>query len=171
MKRILRRLIFILIVLVVLAVLGSYLFLGTIIKKGVETVGPKITKTDVKLNSVTLSFLSGSGKIKGFVVGNPQGFKSPAAISVGTANLALEPRSLFADKVIVKDISVDAPEITFETDLTAVNLKKILSNIEETTGGGGEKSASPQTNQPVLSQPAESNAGKKLEVDNFLIRN
>ena len=163
--------IFILIVLVVFAVLGSYLFLGTIIKKGVETVGPKITKTDVKLNSVTLSFLSGSGKIKGFVVGNPQGFKSPAAISVGTANLALEPRSLFADKVIVKDISVDAPEITFETDLTAVNLKKILSNIEESTGGGGEKPASTQTNQPAPSQPAESNAGKKLEVDNFLIRN
>jgi len=164
-------LIFILIVLVVFAVLGSYLFLGTIIKKGVEIVGPKITKTDVKLNSVTLSFLSGSGKIKGFVVGNPQGFKSPAAISVGTANLALEPRSLFADKVIVKDISVDAPEITFETDLTAVNLKKILSNIEESTGGGGEKPASTQTNQPAPSQPAESNAGKKLEVDNFLIRN
>jgi hypothetical protein len=169
MKKILRRLIFFLIVLVVLAVLGSYLFLGVIIKKGVETVGPKITKTDVKLNSVTLSFLSGSGKMKGFVVGNPQGFKTPAAISVGTANLALEPRSLFADKVIVKDISVDAPEITFETDLTAVNLKKILSNIEETTGGGGEKPASPQTNQPAPSQSAE--AGKKLQVDNFLIKN
>src|ERR1051325_681844 len=108
MKKILRRLILILIVLIVLALAGSYIFLGAIIKKGVETTAPQITKTDVKLNSVTLSLFSGSGKIKGFVLGNPQGFKTPSAISVGTANLALEPKSLFGDKIIIRDITVDA---------------------------------------------------------------
>jgi hypothetical protein len=169
MKKILRRLVFILIVLIVLAVGASYLFLGAIIKKGVETAGPKITKTDVKLNSVTLSFFSGSGKIKGFVLGNPQGFKTPAAISVGTANLAVEPKSLFGDKIIVRDISVDGPEITWESDLTAVNLKKILSNIEESSGGGEKPSS--DTNQPAPAAKSEAGPGKKLEVDNFLIKN
>jgi uncharacterized protein involved in outer membrane biogenesis len=168
MKKILRRLIFILIVLIVLALVCSYIFLGAIIKKGVETAGPQITKTDVKLNSVTLSFFSGSGKIKGFVLGNPQGFKTPAAISVGTANLALEPKSLFSDKIIVRDITVDGPEITWESDLTSVNLKKILSNIEESSGGGGKTS---DTNQPAPATKSEAGPGKKLEVDNFLIKN
>src|SRR5215470_16284164 len=109
MKKFLVRSLVVLIILIVLAVGVTYLYLGTIIKKGVETVGPQITKTDVKLNSVTLSVLSGSGKIKGFVLGNPQGFKTPAAISVGTANLAIEPRSLFDNKVIIRDITVDGP--------------------------------------------------------------
>src|SRR6266481_3843062 len=171
MKKFVVRSLLILAVLIVLAVLGTYFFLGTVIKKGVETVGPKITKTDVKLNSASLSILSGSGKINGFVLGNPQGFKTPAAISVGTVNLAIEPRSLFDNKVIIRDITVDGPEITFETDLTVVNLKKILSNIEETSGGSSEKSASPQTNQPAPAQSTESGEGKKLEVDNFLIKN
>jgi hypothetical protein len=152
-------------------VLATHLFLDSAIKSGVETLGSKITKTDVKLNSVSLSLLSGSGKIKGFVLGNPQGFKTPAAINVGIANLALEPRSLLDDKVIIRDITIDGPEITFETDLTAVNLKKILSNIEETAGGSGEKVASSDTNQPAPSKPAEAGGGKKLQVDNFLIKN
>jgi uncharacterized protein involved in outer membrane biogenesis len=171
MKKFVVRSLLIIVVLVALAGLGTYFFLGTIIKRGVETIGPKITKTDVKLNSASLSILSGSGKIKGFVIGNPQGFKTPAAISVGTANLSIEPRSLFDNKVIIRDITVDGPEITFETDLTLVNLKKILSNIEEATGGSSEKPASSQTNQPAPAQPTESGEGKKLEVDNFLIKN
>jgi hypothetical protein len=170
MKKFVVRSLLILVVLVVLAVLATHLFLGTVIKSGIETVGPKITKTDVKLNSVSLSLLSGSGKIKGFVLGNPQGFKTPAAISVGIANLTIEPRSLLDDKVVIHDITVDGPEITFETDLTTVNLKKLLSNIEETTGGSG-KSSSPDTNQPALPKQSEAAGGKKLQVDNFLIKN
>jgi len=168
MKKFVVRSLLILVVLVVLAVLATHLFLGTVIKSGIETVGPKITKTDVKLNSVNLSLLSGSGKIKGFVLGNPQGFKTPAAISVGIANLTIEPRSLLDDKVVIHDITVDGPEITFETDLTTVNLKKLLSNIEESTGG---KSTSPDTNQPAPAKQSDAGAGKKLEVDNFLIKN
>lgn len=170
MKKLLVRTLMVLIVLVLLAVLATHLFLDTAVKRGVETVGPKITKTDVKLNSIHISLLSGSGKIKGFVLGNPQGFKTPAAMSVGIANFAVEPRSLFGEKVIVKDITIDGPEITFETDLTLVNLKKILSNIEETSGGG-EKPSSTDTNQPALAKQPEADAGKKLEVDNFLIKN
>jgi hypothetical protein len=170
MKKFVVRSLLILIVLVALAFFGTYFFVGTLIKKGVETVGPKITKTDVRLNSASLSILSGSGKINGFVLGNPQGFKTPAAISVGTANLAIEPRSLFDNKVIIRDITVDGPEITFETDLTAVNLKKILSNVEDTTGSDAKPSSS-DTNQPAPSKPAEAGEGKKLEVDNFLIKN
>ncbi len=169
MKKFLVRTLIVLIVLVLLAALATHLFLDTAIKRGVETVGPKITKTDIRLNSVHISLLSGSGKIKGFVLANPQGFKTPSAMNVGTANLAVEPRSLFDGKVIVRDITVDGPEITFETDLTAVNLKKILSNIEETTGGG--KPASTDTNQPAPARQSEAEGGKRLEVDNFVIKN
>jgi len=56
----------------------------------------------------------------------------------------------------------EAPEITFETDLKSVNLKKILSNVEEASGGS-EKTPS----QPKQS---EAKAGKKLQVDDFLIK-
>jgi len=162
MKKIIRFVLIAVVVLILLVVLGVHFFLDGAIKRGVETIGPKLTKTEVKLNSVSLSLLSGSGKIKGLVVGNPEGFKTPSAISVGNASLALQPKSLLSDKVVVNSILLEGPEITFETDLKSVNLKKILSNVEEASGGS-EKGPS-QPKQP------EANAGKKLEVDDFLIK-
>jgi len=157
MKKIIRRIILVLVLLIILGAVGVHFFLDSAIKKGIETFGPQITKVSVKLDSVSLSLLSGSGKIQGFVVGNPEGFKTPSAISVGTASLALQPKSLLSDKIVVKSIVLEAPEITFETDLKSVNLKKILANVEEASGGAKE------------TKEKEAKPGKKLEVDEFKI--
>ncbi len=165
MKKIIVGIVIALVVVLVLAVLAVSLFLDKAIKSGVETLGPKLTKVDVKLDSVSLSLLSGSGAIKGLVVGNPQGFKSPSAIQVGTASLSLEPRTLLSDKIVVRSINVQGPEITFETDLRNNNLKKILANVQEAAGGGVKEPAKSQ--EP--SQPKEAKPAKKLQVDEFVI--
>ncbi|MGO8927229.1 MAG: AsmA family protein [Limisphaerales bacterium] len=165
MKKLIIRLLIALIVVVALAVLAVGLFLDGAIKRGVETFGPKLTKVDIKLQSVKLSLLSGGCTINGLVVGNPEGFKTPSAISVGEATLALEPSSLLSDKIIIKTINVQAPDITFETDLKHNNLSKILSNVQEATGGGGNQPAKPQ--EPP--QPNEAKPAKKLQVDEFVI--
>ena len=128
-------------------------------KRAVESVGPKITKVEVKLDSVSLSPISGSGKVNGLVVGNPEGFKAPSAIRVGSATLAIQPSSLFSDKVIIKTINVEGPEITFETDLRANNLSKLLANINETTGGGKESQV----------EKEEPKAARKLQVNEFIV--
>src|SRR5436190_19468882 len=115
MKKIIKRLLIALIVLVLLAALAVHFLLDSAIKRGVETIGPKVTKVDVKLNSVNLILLSGSGKLSGFLIGNPEGFKTPSAISVGSTSLALDPGALLSDKVGVKSIEVQSPVITFDT--------------------------------------------------------
>jgi hypothetical protein len=136
------------------------LSLDSIVKKGVETVGPQITKTEMKLEGVSLSILSGSGALKGFVLGNPEGYKSPSAIKAGEVTLGVKPGSVMSDKIQVTHIKVIAPEITFEGNLgTKNNLSKILENVEAATGGTG-------TNAP---SPAGSGASQKLQVDDFLI--
>jgi uncharacterized protein involved in outer membrane biogenesis len=165
MKKLIIRLLIALVVLIIVAGLGVRLFLDAAIKRGVETFGPKLTKVDIKLQSVNLSLLSGSGSIKGLVVGNPEGFKEPSAIRVGYASLTLKSSSVFSDKIIIKSIKVEGPEITYETTLKTSNLKKILSNIEETTGGGQKEPAKPQ--EPA--KPKEAKPAKKLQVDDFLI--
>jgi hypothetical protein len=161
MKKVIIRIGIALVIILVVAVVVVGLSLDGIVKRGVETVGPKLTKVDIKLNKVSLSILSGSGKIDGLVVGNPEGFKTPQAISVGSATLALQPGSLLSDKIVIKSIKVDAPEITLETGLGGNNLKKILANLDEATGGGSDTSAA--------AKPKEEKPGKKLEVDDFLI--
>jgi hypothetical protein len=165
MKKLIIRFLIALLVVAVLALLAAGLFLDGAIKKGMETFGPKLTKVDIKLQSVSLSLFSGAGTVKGLVVGNPEGYKAPQAISVGTATLALKPGSLLADKIIIKSINVQGPEITYETDLKHNNLSKILSNVQEATGGGGQEPAKPK--EPA--QPKGAKPAKTLEVDDFVI--
>ena len=83
MKKLIIRLFIALIVVIVIAIFAAGPLLDKAIKKGVETFGPKLTKVDIKLESVSLSLFSGSGAIQGLVVGNPEGYKTPSAISVG----------------------------------------------------------------------------------------
>ena len=155
-----------LVVFVLLVALVIGLFLDSAVKRGVETVGPMLTKVPVKVDSVSLGVLSGSGRIKGLEVGNPQGFKAPLAISVGSARLELVPSSLLADKVVIRLIDIQAPEITFETDFKGNNLKKIRSNIEEAMGSNNQQPAKTTTNAPAGNAAAQ---GKKLEVDEVVI--
>lgn len=159
MKKLAVRILIGLLVLILLVVLAIHFFLDSGIKRGIEKFGPRLAKVDIKLDSVSLSLLSGSGKVKGLFVGNPEGFKTPSAIQVGTASLALQPGSLLSSKVIIKSINVQAPEITYETDFKSSNLKRIIANLETATGS--------TDNTPA--QTKEANAGKKLEVDDFVI--
>ena len=160
MKKILVRVILVLVVLLVAALIAVGLSLDGIVKRGVETVGPKLTGVEVKLESVSLSVLSGSGTIKGLSVGNPKGFKSPQAITMGSATLSLKPTSVFSDKIVIRKFEVIAPEITLELGLGGNNLGKILANVNSATGGSSTNAAAPAK---------EPSPGKKLEVDDFLI--
>lgn len=150
------------IVCLIVLVVALALSLGSIVKKGVETVGPQITKTEMKLDSAVISILSGSGTLKGFLLGNPEGFKTPSAIQAGEVSLGIKPGSVLSDKIQVTHIRVINPQITFEGTLgTQNNLSKILENVEAASGG-----SSKGTNQPA---PASSGASQKLQVDDFLI--
>ncbi|HEU5068901.1 MAG TPA: AsmA family protein [Verrucomicrobiae bacterium] len=159
MKKWLLRIVVVIVVLLVVAVVAIGLFLDSGIKKGVETFGPKLTQVSIKLDSVSVSLLSGGGKIKGLEVGNPAGYKAPTAIKLGSASLSLQPGSLLSDKIVIKSIVVESPEITIEGGPKNNNLTKILDNVEAATGG-----SSTTTNATAASQPS-----KKLEVDEFIL--
>ncbi len=147
-------------VLVVLAVVAVFLVgsnLGGIIKKAIETAGPKITQTTLTVGSVSVSPSSGSGGIKDFVLGNPEGYKSAYAVKLGEAKLELDPSSVLSDKIHIKSIVVTDPHIIIEGGLTDNNLKKIQANVE--SFAGAEKSA----------PASDSGPKKKLQVDDFLL--
>ncbi len=163
MKKILVRLFLVLIILLIVAAIAAHFFLDGAIKRGIETYGPSLTKVSVKLKAVNLMLLTGSGKIHGLVIGNPQGFTTPTAISVGSTSVSLNPASLMDDKIVVRTINIQEPEITFETGLNVKenNLSKILANLEESTSGGEKQPAQPKS--------TEAGPSKKLQVDEFIV--
>jgi uncharacterized protein involved in outer membrane biogenesis len=161
MKKILIRIALALIVLLIAGVITLTLNLDRGIKKVVETVGPQITQVPVKLDGVSLSVFSGSGALKGLTIGNPEGYKTPEAMSVGLASVAVNPGSIFSDKIVVKHIRIEAPKITFELGPGGNNLQRIQKNLE--AAGGGVAPATP-------TEPAkETGPGKKLQVDEVVV--
>ena len=139
--------------------------LDSIVKVGVEKVGPQVTQTPVTLAKVHVGLLSGSGSVEGFVLGNPEGYKSEFAIKVGTASLSLDAGSLLTDKIHIKQVLVVAPEITLEGALGGKNnLTKIMDNVQAAAGPAPAKDGTPA---PAQDKKA---AGKKIQVDEFILR-
>ena len=162
MKKLFLGVVIVLVVLIVAAVIGVGLFLDSIVKMGMETVGPKITQVSIKVDAVNLSLLNGSARVKGFVVGNPEGYKTPQAISVGSAAVGVNPLTIFSDKIVVRSVRIEAPEITFEGGLGGNNLSKIMDNVNAVAKNGGP--AATNTTAKAGNEP-----GRKMEVDDFLI--
>jgi hypothetical protein len=137
--------------LVVLVV--SYFYLGSIIKKGIETVGPKVTRTTISVGAVTLSPFSGKGRIRGLKVGNPTGFKSENALQMKDFKIHIAPGSLSTNVIHVRSILIDGPEITKE----GANLDTLQRNVQ---------SFVPQDSAPT----EKKSPPKKVIIDDLWIR-
>jgi hypothetical protein len=165
MKKIIVRIVLALVILVILVVAVCWIFLGSIVTKGVNTVGPTVTKTDVKLGSASVSILSGSATLNDLLVGNPEGYKTASAIKANKISVSLKPMSIFGDKIIVRSVNVQAPDINVEGGISQNNLTKILDNTQ-----GSASQAESKKNEPESQKKApEEKAARKMEVDDFVI--
>ena len=156
MKKWILRIAVAVVALVIIALVVVFFSLNTIVKKGVETVGPQIVQVDVKLGSANISPFSGSGQLTGLVVGNPSGYKSESAIKVGDVKVALAVGSLLSDTITIESVNIQAPEITVEGGLGGINLKDIQKNLAP----AGETAPAEKT---------ESGSGKKFYVKDLVI--
>jgi hypothetical protein len=165
MKKIVVSVVIGLVVLLVALIAIGWIFLGSIVTKGVNTVGPTVTKTDVRLGGANVSIISGSASLNDLFVGNPEGYKTESAIKANKVSVSLKPMSIFGDKIIVRSVNVQAPDINVEGGITQNNLTKILDNTQ-----GSASQAETKKNEPESQKKApEEKAARKIEVDDFVI--
>jgi len=131
-----------LVVVVVIVLIVGVLNLDKGIKAVVEKVGPELTKSSVTLRDVDLSLTSGEGSLRGLVVGNPAGFATPTAFSLGDISLAVEPKSLTTDTIVINSIRIIAPEITYESGKGGTNLDQLQKNVEQALGSSSDSATS-----------------------------
>jgi hypothetical protein len=153
----------ILLIVVGVAVLGFYL--NSMIKAGVEAVGPKITGTTMKLDAVDLSPLSGQGRLKGLVVGNPQGFQTASSFKLADAKVRVDLKTALSNKLVIEEILIDGPEITYEGGPSGSNISKIQENVAAFTKSVTPKGAA--DSKPPTKDPAQ----KKVQINQFTLKN
>ncbi len=159
-QRITRGITIVVVAAVVIAAVVLVSNLDRIVKTGVETYGPKITGVTVTVDAVHIGLLNASAHIKGLVVGNPKGYQSPQAISIGAIGAAIDPTTVFSQKTRIRFVRIESPEITFEGGLDGNNLSAILDNVN-----GSERSGGPTVTNAV----GNPRPPKKYEVDDLVI--
>lgn len=104
------------------------------IKHTVNTFGPEMLKTDVRLGDVSVSLFSAKTVLKDFHHGNTKGFKSPNAMNVGSIHVDVIEGSLTGDTIIIDRIEVLSPKITYEKIRGTDNFQTILNNVKKALG-------------------------------------
>jgi len=123
--------------LLALAFVG--LSLNALVKGGIETMGPRILGVPVTLEDVDVTLLSGTSMQAGLtqlVVKNPEGYKTAHAVSLPEIQIKVDWNSLLTDTVIVEEVLIVKPAVTFEWSLQGSNLSTIHENVKQNTGSG-----------------------------------
>ena len=97
--------------------------------------------------------------MKKLFVGNPTGFETAKAFSVGHVALKVKPLSLLGDVVDVEEVTVENPEFIYETKLISSNLGTILDNLEKSTADSAQASTATQ----------DAGSDKKIIIRHFVL--
>jgi hypothetical protein len=137
-----------LIALAVLAVLAggavflAFNYLDVIVKWAVEHYGPDVAGVSVKVREVQISPRNGRGSVRALEIGNPPGFGSGRAARFGEIRLQIDPGTITQPVIVVRELTVEEPLVSYERANGTTNLEAIQRNIEAyvkraSDGGGG----------------------------------
>ncbi len=150
------------IVVLVIVVVGVGLSkLGPLVKMAVNTYGPQITNTELRVDDVGISLFSAEAKLKKFFLGNPKGFKSASAMKVASVYVDVDEGSLTKDIIIIKKIEVIGPDITYEKHGQTDNFRSILNTVQKTAPKG----------ESAKKESAKQGSAKQLIINDFILKN
>jgi uncharacterized protein involved in outer membrane biogenesis len=153
------------VIVIVLAIVVVGFHLGGVIEAAVETAGPTFTGGPVTLEKAFVRPFTGIAHLESLVVGNPDGYKTPSAFEVDEVSMKLNVQSLASDTIIIEEILIDGPAITFEKSLRKSNIAKILDNVEEATA-----SAEGEHKSDTQEATGAAGNGKKVVIEHVLIK-
>lgn len=117
-------------VVVIAAVIFLLVNLSSVIKAVVEKVGSEATKAKVTLDAADVSLTSGKGSLRGLTVGNPAGFKTDNALKLGEISVQVDVSTVKSDVIVVKEIVIGAPKVTYEFAAGGSNIETLRKNVE-----------------------------------------
>ena len=163
---IMKKFLFLVLLLIIIGGAALFYFLTPLLNKGVKTaveqLGPDMTGTEVRLDEVNISALSGKGSLSGFFVGSPAGFHLDKTFYLGEIEVAVDPASLLSDTIKIERIYIRQPEIVYEKNLKGDNINQIIKNVNSYLGV--EEGESPDTGEG-----AEAGKEKKVEIGELIL--
>jgi len=143
---------------ILLAVAGALYWLrgnvDGLVRQAIVDYGSAMTGARVEVAAVEIDAADGRGVIRGLTIGNPPGFATAHALKVGEVELVVDVATLASDVVVIRRMSVMAPDVIYEKGSGQTNFDAIQKNIAAYLGPARKESG-----------------GKKLIVEEFAVRN
>ena len=148
-----------LIVVAALAAVAGLMFLYNgkdwLIRNAVVKATEQATGVSVHLGSLRIELTKGSGLLKDFRLGNPQGFSREDLLSIGKGQITLDVASVTGSVIRIKSVDMDNVGLLFEGSGKANNMKALEDQINA-------KSAGPKN--------AKEEKSKKIRIDSFVLK-
>lgn len=151
-------------VIALLAIAGGlwwvYHSLDAQVASAIRRYGSEMTGVPVGLSSAHIAIADGRATLRGLIVGNPDGFKTKHALSLGEISMTLDIGSLATDVIRIKELTLIKPEVTYEYASSGSNLEVLQRNIE--------RSIAQQRGDAKNTQDSQSD--KKLVIEHLYIK-
>lgn len=147
----------VLIVAVVALVYSLLSGLGGIVKAAVEKYGSEATQVAVTLDRAEVALTEGRAALNGLEVGNPPGFRTDNAFEMGAISVTIDTASVTEDPVVIKEVAIIGPVVTYELGDAGSNIDAIQKNL------GGSGSGKKETKQSEWEGP-------KVVIRNLVVR-
>ena len=157
--------IFLLILVILGALLYYFLPLELIIKRAVNKYGSEVTGTSVNLSGFHINLKDGEAGVKEITIANPAGYKTKNAIELGNIDVKVDLKSITTDTIIIDQIVVNKPVISYEMlSLTQNNISDVINNINQYTAVTSSEPEEPEAAKDEASS-------KKVIIKNVIISN
>lgn len=144
--------------------------LNGLVKAGVETMGPQILGVPVTIEDVDISLLSGENGMQAslldFVIKNPKGYETAYAFSLPTMRVKIDRDSVLTNTILVEEIVIDGPAITFEGSLLGSNIGEIQDNVKRNT-----QSAPQESTEESNEEATTGNDEKRVQISRVIVKN
>jgi hypothetical protein len=138
MKRSFLKIIAVFLGLLLIAAIVITFTLDRILKSNIEQISSEILATEVTVDRVSISPLSGTGTIRGLRIANPEGFEDETALQIKSVHMELNLSSLLTEPVIVHLVEIEELDLSYQIGRSGSNLGKLGSNLSSHTETAGE---------------------------------
>ncbi|OPZ79441.1 MAG: AsmA family protein [Alphaproteobacteria bacterium ADurb.Bin438] len=146
-------------------ILVGYFAINSIATSVIKKQVSAITQSKVEIEDFDLDIFNGKLLIKGFVIENLKGYKSPNLLSLGTLSVSLDPKTVFENTIIVKEVLIDKVSIALETNKKGQsNIEIVEKNAKIAENEAGEK-------QEVAEISDDSKPAKKVIIEKLVFSN
>lgn len=124
---------FALLVLLALAVAAGLWWLhgnlDRLVQRAIVEQGSALIGAPIQLQGVHIDPRTGAGELRGLVIGNPPGFKTPHLLQVQRVRVQVDVGTLTQPVIVINAVEIEAPDVIYEKGATQTNIEALQTHL------------------------------------------